>query len=150
MATGMPCESSDPGDGPRLGALALPSQLPRSSGSVEFVDDLGQPIAYLVLPTDAPAYDSTGRLVGHVAQVLADEAADIFHGLIIRMPGIPDQHRFADPSQIAGLYERGVRLAVNENELHDPSEDPIADQATSGDSIREGLRRAWEWLSRPT
>jgi hypothetical protein len=112
------------------------------------VDSLGAPVAYLVLGRNLPVYDPDGRQVGHVAQVLADEAADIFHGLIIRLPGIPDRYRFADPSQIAGLYEGGVTLSVTEDQLHDPSEDPVAAEATGDGSIAAGLRRAWEWLNR--
>jgi hypothetical protein len=114
------------------------------------VDSLGAPIAYLVVPADLPVYDPSGAQIGHAAQVLADEPADIFHGLIVRLPGIPNVYRFADPAQISGLYERGVVLAVSTDELHEPSEDAVAAAATgTGDPMREGLRRAWEWLNRP-
>jgi hypothetical protein len=112
------------------------------------VDNLGEQVAYLVLGRFVPVYDPDGTLVGHVAQVLADEPADIFHGLVIGLPGIPDRHRFADPSQIAGLYERGVTLSVTLNQLHDPSEDPVAAGVTGDGSLAAGLRRAWEWLHR--
>jgi hypothetical protein len=114
------------------------------------MDSLGEPIAYLVVPADLPVYEAEGGQVGHVAQVLADEPADIFHGLIVRLPGIPNVYRFADPSQVSGLYERGAVLAVSSDQLHEPSEDAVAAAATgSGDPMREGLRRAWEWLNRP-
>ena len=114
------------------------------------MDNLGEPVAYLVLANGVPVYDSSGATVGHVAQVLADEAADILHGLIVRLPGIPAHYRFADASQIAVLYERGVTLGVTADQLHRPSEDAVAAQAVGGDSVREGLRRAWEWLNRPS
>jgi len=112
------------------------------------VDNLGAPVAYLVLGRDVPVYAPDGEQIGHVAQLLADEAADIFHGLVIAVPGIPDRFRFADPSQIAGLYERGVTLSVTVDQLHDPSEDPVAAEAMGDGSLGAGLRRAWEWLQR--
>ena len=83
------------------------------------MDNLGAPVAYLVLGRDVPVYDPDGQLVGHVAQVLADEQEDIFHGLVISLPGIPDRYRFAVPDQLAGLYERGVTLSVPVERLHD-------------------------------
>jgi uncharacterized protein YrrD len=113
------------------------------------VDNLGEPVAYLVLPRDLPVHDPSGAQIGHVAQVLADEAADIFHGLLISLPGVPDRHRFADRTQIAGLYERGVTLAVPADQLHEPSEDAVAAAAAANASFGEGLRRAWERLNRP-
>jgi hypothetical protein len=112
------------------------------------VDTLGEPVAYLVVPKDVPVYDLSEKVVGHVAQVLADEPANIFHGLVIALPGIPDRYRFADPSQIAALYERGVTLSVTLDQLHDPSEDPVAAGVTGDGSLTAGLRRAWEWLQR--
>jgi hypothetical protein len=117
-------------------------------GNVKHVDNLGAPVAYLVLSNDVPVYDRSGDLVGHVAKVLADEAADIFHGLIIALPGKPTRYRFADPSQIAGLYGRGVTLTVTADQLHEPSEDAVAAKTVGSESVREGLRRAWEWLNR--
>jgi hypothetical protein len=119
-------------------------------GNVNRVDDLGVPVAYQALPDDAPVYDQSGAPVGHVAHVLADDVAHIFHGLVITMSGAPATHAFADPSQIAGLHERGVVLTVASDQLHDPAEDPVADQALGGDPVREGLRRAMEWLKGPT
>lgn len=109
--------------------------------------NLGAPVAYLVVSDGLPVYDPDGREVGRVARVLADDREDIFHGLIVRLPA--DRYRFADPSQLAGLYERGVTLAVPADQLHDPSEDPVAAGLTENDPVRTGLHRAWEWLNRP-
>ena len=114
------------------------------------MEDLGEPLGYPALPDDAPVYEYGGALVGRVAHVLADEVADIFHGLVIRMPGLPATYTFADPSQIGALHERGVVLTVGADHLHDRSEDPVAAQALGGESVREGLRRAMEWIRRPT
>jgi uncharacterized protein YrrD len=113
------------------------------------VDSLGEPVAYLVLAHDSPVHDPSGAQVGHVEQVLADESADIFHGLIVRLPDIPNRYLFADRTQISGLFERGVVLAVPADDLHEPSEDAVAAAATGGDPVRDGLKRAWDWLNRP-
>jgi hypothetical protein len=111
--------------------------------------DLGPPVAYTGLSPDAAIYDPSGEQVGHVATVLADEREDIFHGLLVRLPGIPDRYRFAEPDQISGLYERGATLGVDAGELHEPTEDSVAAAAVSDKPVRgEGLKRAWEWLNR--
>jgi uncharacterized protein YrrD len=105
---------------------------------------LGRPVGYPLLPDGVPVYDVTGTDVGTVAHVLADDDADIFHGIVIRTS---DSHVFADRTQIDSLYERGVTVAVGGNSLHEPAEDPVA-QAAIG-SLRDNLRRAWAWLQRP-
>jgi hypothetical protein len=110
--------------------------------------DLGAPIAYTAEPADAPVFDPSAEQVGRVATVLADEHEDIFHGLLIRLPG-PERYRFADPGQISGLYEHGVTLAVPGESLHEPTEDAVAAAVLSNKPVREGLKRAWEWLNRP-
>jgi hypothetical protein len=112
------------------------------------MNDLGGPVAYAVLPDDVPVYDRSDALVGHAAEVLADDVADILHGLVIRTPALPARYAFADASQISGLYERGVVLSVGADQLHDPSEDAVAAHAVGNDAVREGLRRAVEWLRR--
>lgn len=110
------------------------------------MEDLGAPVAYLVVRPQTPVYDPSGAEVGTVAQVLADEVEDIFHGMIVSVAG--PGYRFADPGQLAGLYERGVTLAVPAVELHDPTEDGVAAHAV-GTPVREGLRRAVDWVARP-
>ena len=108
------------------------------------MDNLGAPVAYLILPDNVPVYDNGGEQVGVVDRVLADESSNIFHGLVVRRPGIPDTYRFAARDQVAELYERGVTLAVPADHLPEPSEDAVAAEAT-----HEGLQRAWDWLNRP-
>jgi hypothetical protein len=39
-------------------------------------------------------------------------------------------------------------LAVRPDELRDPSDDAVAARAVGDDPIRDGLRRAIEWLKR--
>lgn len=104
-------------------------------------EDLGAPVSYLVLKDGTPVYEPSGDQVGEVAHVLADPPEDVFHGLIVKTRG---GHRFAPAAQVAGLYERGVVLAVPADRLPTPGEDPAARVADD-----EPLKRAWEWLVRP-
>jgi hypothetical protein len=121
-------------------------------GNVLVMDDLGPPVAYLVLPSGVPVYDRDGTAVGTVEHVLADEAEDIFHGLIVRTPGSGQRYLFADRDQVGSLHRDGVVLAAGHGELRDVSQDPSAREAADelpGNRVESGLRRAWEWLSRP-
>jgi hypothetical protein len=104
-------------------------------------------VAYLALPTGVPVLDDAGARAGTVAAVLADEGADIFHGLIVDGP---DGYRFADREQVAQIYEHGVRLAVSGRQLHQIVADPVAREAAAdlaANPLQDGLRRAGRWLS---
>ena len=73
------------------------------------MDDLGDPIAYLVLEEGTAVYSSDGERVATVRRVLADTAADIFDGLVLAGDG-PD--RFVDAPEVARIHERGVILSL--------------------------------------
>ena len=110
------------------------------------------PIGYLELRDGAAVYDRDGAHVGEVEHVLADEDVDIFHGLIVRTPSPSNRHLFAARDQIGDLYQWAVSLSVPAQELHVPSGDTPARNAAGGTAhnpVPEGLRRAWDWLSRP-
>jgi len=115
------------------------------------MEDLGEPIAYLVLQPGTAVYDAAGERIGKVEHVLADPRVDVFDGLVVDTRLGPGGLRFADAGQIDELYERGVVLSVSRDALHDPSPGPgavSADPADAGDSpLGERLRRAWEWIS---
>jgi uncharacterized protein YrrD len=114
------------------------------------VDELGAPIAYLVLKEGTPVYDRDNDGVGVVEHVLADEPVDIFHGLIVHTLPLPGRHLFAAADQIAELRERGVLLSVDRGDLHEPTENSAVRGTDGGpmDSpLQAGLRRAWDWLS---
>jgi hypothetical protein len=107
--------------------------------------DLGAPVSHLVLEDGTPVYDPSGRRIGVVEHVL--EEAGIFEGLIVHTYPLPGHHRYADADQIEGLYERGVRLAVDGEALHEPSERRSARAREAGASALEArLRRAWDWI----
>ena len=118
------------------------------------MDDLGAPIAYLVVRTGTPVYDRDGRRVGVVEHVLADEAVDIFHGLLVHTEPLPGRHVYADADDIAQLRERGVLLSASAGELPEPAapEASKADHEPGHESLESplhaGLRRACDWLGR--
>jgi|SRR5579884_123618 len=117
--------------------------------------DLGNPISYKVLERRTPVLSRDGEQVGSVDHVLADEATDVFDGLVIRAPhGHPDSHLFADADQIETIHERGVTLKLSREEaeqLPTPSANPAVIREDPGESPESGishkLRRAWDWVS---
>ena len=108
-------------------------------------EDIGAPRSYLVLQDGTPVYDRAGDHVGDVEHVLADDAQDIFHGLIVKTG---DGHRFAPGEKIDGIYEHAVIVAVPADQLPTPSADAAAKKADE-DGFGNGLKRAWEWLIEP-
>jgi hypothetical protein len=118
------------------------------------VPDLGDPTSYLELPDGVPVYSVDGERVGTVEHVLADAGADIFDGLVIDSRTGPGGHRFADATQVEGLYERGAVLALGVTaceRLPEPSESPAVMQAdpddTTPDDLGDKLKRAWNVIS---
>lgn len=115
------------------------------------MDDLGAPIAYLVLQNGTEVYDVAGQRIGRVEHVLADASVDVFDGIIVDTRSGPGGLRFADADQIGELHERGVVLTVAGDALHRPQ--PSAgvvgvDPDDLGESGLAGrLRRAWDWIS---
>jgi uncharacterized protein YrrD len=109
----------------------------------EAPEDLGAPVAYLVLKDGTPVYDRSGAKVGEVEHVLDDEQSDVFHGLIVKTK---DGHRFARGDQVDGLFEHGVIVAVPADELASPDSDPAAQLSEEQSDV---LKRAWNWLVHP-
>jgi hypothetical protein len=73
--------------------------------------DEGSPIAYEVLEKDVPVLTSDGVQIGAVHHVVAAPEKDIFHGLVITVPG--RGKRFVEAADVAGLHERGVDLRID-------------------------------------
>jgi uncharacterized protein YrrD len=113
------------------------------------MQDLGTPVAYSALTDGTPVYDRNARRVGVVEHVLADLDLDIFHGLIIHTKPLPGRHLYADADQIAELHERGVVLAVDEGDLHEPSASSTRPLARGREEtpVEARVRRAWDWIS---
>lgn len=64
----------------------------------------GDPVAWLLIEPGWTVYDANGEKVGKVKEVLADEQADIFHGLLVDRDEI-----LAD--RIAEIHEGHIHLA---------------------------------------
>jgi uncharacterized protein YrrD len=113
------------------------------------MQDLGPPVAYSALTDGTPVYDRNGERVGVVEHVLADLDLDIFHGLIVHTKPLQGRHLYADADQIAELRERGVVLAVDEGELHEPSAPSTRTPEKSREEtpLEARVRRAWDWIS---
>jgi hypothetical protein len=75
-----------------------------------FVDE-GLPIAYEVLEKNVPVLSCDGQQVGTVDHVVAAPEKDIFHGLVISVPG--QGRRFVQAADVAALHERGVDLSID-------------------------------------
>ena len=100
------------------------------------MQDLGPPIAWLVLEEGTPVYDRNSERVGVAERALGE--GDIFEGLIVHTLPLPGHHLFADADQIAQLHERGVVLSVERDGLHEP---PPEDSAPAGAAVPEATRR---------
>jgi sporulation protein YlmC with PRC-barrel domain len=72
--------------------------------------DEGFAISYEVLDKGVPVYSDDGQTVGTVDHVVAAEAEDIFHGLVIRTA---TGQKFVAAEDIASLHERGVDLRIS-------------------------------------
>jgi hypothetical protein len=97
------------------------------------VDD-GAPISYLVLAAGTPVRSADGVEVGRVKSVLADDAEDIFDGVIVTTPR---GDRFVEAELVDAIYERALVLSASAAEaerLPPPSENPAAMRATPDDS----------------
>jgi uncharacterized protein YrrD len=73
--------------------------------------DEGLPIAYEVLEKGVPVLSTNGEQVGTVHHVVAAPQQDIFHGLVIAVPG--HGRRFVEAADIGSLHERGVDLRID-------------------------------------
>ena len=118
------------------------------------VTDLGDPTSYLELPDGVRVISADGEEIGTVEHVLADEAADIFDGLVIdtRLGG--GGHRFVDASRVEALHAGGAVLTLDAaaaERLPEPAENPAVLAAdpddTTPDDLGDKLKRAWHWIS---
>jgi uncharacterized protein YrrD len=114
--------------------------------------DLGPPIAFVALSEGTPVYDVERKRIGVVDEVVADEQADIFEGVVVHTLPLPGRHLFADAEQIAGLHERGVLLSVDRSALRDTQRRGGGRAREAGDQLENPvqalLRRAWDRITR--
>ncbi len=115
--------------------------------------ELGSPVSYEVLAPGTAVFSSDHRQIGSVAHVLADEAADIFDGIVIA-EHLGAGHRFADADDIAEIHEHGVLLKLSaqaSEQLPRPTANPAVMRDDPSNPPSHGmaakLRRAWDYVS---
>jgi PRC-barrel domain len=79
--------------------------------------DLGAPIAFTALAEGTPVYDSGGRRLGVVDEVLIEPPSGIFEGVVVHTLPLPGRHLHALPDQIAEIHRCGVLLSVGADDL---------------------------------
>lgn len=77
------------------------------------MEDLGQPVSYLVAKRGIPVFSSDGEKLGRVVKVSAAPEANMFDGIVFGTSWGPGGHRFVDAPEVGGLYERGVVLKID-------------------------------------
>ena len=81
------------------------------------MEDLGDPISYLVLERGTPVYSRDGERLGRVTRVRGDRPTHIFDGIVFDTSAGPGGHRFVDAPEVAEIYERGVVLKIGADEV---------------------------------
>jgi uncharacterized protein YrrD len=113
--------------------------------------DLGPPIAFIALREGTPVYDARRERVGVVDEVVADEQAGIFEGVVVHTLPLPGRHLVADAEQIAGLHERGVLLSVDRSALRGSKRPARRREGDAEDQlenpVQATLRRVWDRIS---
>lgn len=76
------------------------------------MEDLGDPISYLVAKRGTPVFSSDGERLGRVIEVLAAPEAHMFDGILFDTSRGPGGRRFVDAPEVEAIYERGVVLKI--------------------------------------
>jgi uncharacterized protein YrrD len=70
----------------------------------------GDPVSWLMIEPGWTVYDAAGEKVGKVKEVLADEQADIFHGVLVDR-GLLESEEEIVADRIAEINDGHVHLA---------------------------------------
>ena len=76
------------------------------------MEDLGDPISYLVAKRGIPVFSSDGEKLGRVIKVFAAPEANMFDGILFDTNWGPGGRRFVDAPEVGEIYERGVILKI--------------------------------------
>jgi hypothetical protein len=68
--------------------------------------DYGEPRSYLEIDDGVDVITSDGEVLEALEHVLADDATDIFDGIVVDTSAGPGGHRFVDAPDVAEFYER--------------------------------------------
>lgn len=118
------------------------------------MEDLGDPISYLVVDKGVPVYSSDGQNLGRVVSVLSEAKVDMFDGIVFDTTAGPGGHRFVDAPEVGEIFERGVVLKIDAAEaakLPKPGQNPGTLEVSAADVAGEpppgALRRLWNLIS---
>jgi hypothetical protein len=106
--------------------------------------NLGAKIAFMALHEGTPVYDVQDKRIGVIEDVLADEQAAIFEGILIHTLPLPGRHVVADVDQISALHEQGVLLSVDRPSLRsakNAKRTPFDSERELERPLQAGLRR---------
>jgi hypothetical protein len=81
------------------------------------MEDLGDPISYLVLKKGVSVYSRDGERLGRVVRVSGDRKAHIFDGIVFDTTAGPGGNKFVDAPEVGEIYERGVVLNISAAEV---------------------------------
>lgn len=116
--------------------------------------EASEPASYLTLEAGTPVLARGGEEIGEVTHVLADEADDIFDGIVIDTTLGSGGHRFVDAPEVAEITTEAVTLRLDKDsceKLPQPSENPAAMEADPADGDESGLSRklrtAWDRIT---
>ena len=71
----------------------------------------GDPVSWLLIEPGWTVYDAAGEKVGTVKEVLADEQADIFHGVLVDQGFLGDDEEIV-ADRIGEIHEGHVHLTA--------------------------------------
>ncbi len=80
------------------------------------MEDLGNPVSYLVAKRGIPVFSSDGEKLGRVIKVQAAPEANMFDGIVFDTSWGPGGRRFVDAPEVDVIYERGVVLKIDATE----------------------------------
>jgi hypothetical protein len=81
------------------------------------MEDLGDPVSYLVAKRGIPVFSSDGEKLGRVVKVFAAPEANMFDGILFDTSRGPGGRRFVDAPEVGEIYERGVILKIGSAEV---------------------------------
>lgn len=81
------------------------------------MEDLGNPVSYLVAKRGIPVFSSEGEKLGRVIKVFAAPEANMFDGILFDTNWGPGGRRFVDAPEVGQIFERGVVLKIGAGEV---------------------------------
>ena len=102
-----------------------------------------QPVSWRAIAADTPVFASDGSEVGKVSEVLGGDQEDIFHGLVIDLPGIGNE-AMLPAAHVVRISDRRVESDLTADEIRSLPEFEAAESFRLGNV---GLLRKTEgWV----